>query len=286
LDFNGGMKVTDMLSKLAAAGAKGSRSALTKGGAIARSVLPKTETIDRIREKVKIDHPAALELWASGRQDARVLATMIADARKVTTKHIDDWRKDLTDGVVAASLGGLAARGSVSLEDLSRWCDDPDEWTSVIGWSAVANRVTDERVPDSFLRGRLEQIRVRAGAGADEVSAVMADVLARIGLRPSLLVEAIETADAIIERWDEESGAAKRTAKKKAKKRAIGLGAKAGRSGAKAARSGAKAGPSGPAASAGAKPRVAKNAGKIAGKKAPAKRITKKPAAKAAARRK
>ncbi len=204
------MNVTEMLSKLAEAGVKGSRSIAKKGGEIARGVPPASEILDQIKAKVKIDHNAAMDLWASGRRDARVLATMIADARKITVRHIDDWRKDLTDRVVASSLGELAARGTLPLADIARWCDDPDEWTSVIGWSAVVNRAADPRVSDEFLRGRLNQIRLRAGAGEDSVSAVMADALSVIGQRPSLLPDAIATADAIIDRWEKEAAVRKR----------------------------------------------------------------------------
>jgi hypothetical protein len=195
------MKVTEMLSNLTAAGAKESRKLAAKGNELAKRILPSAEVIDSIRRKVKIDHAAALELWASGRQDARVLATMIADAGKVTSRHVDSWRNDLTDRVVASALGELAARGKVSLKDVSRWCDDEHEWTSVLGWSIVVHQAADPRIPDEFFIERLDQIRDRAGIGSSAVNELMADALALIAERPSLTDEVFGVADDIMERW-------------------------------------------------------------------------------------
>lgn len=213
------MKVTEMLSNLAAAGTKESRKLVAKGNELAKRILPSAEVMDSIRKKVRMDHAAALELWASGRQDARVLATLIADAGKVTSRHVDSWRKDLTDRVVAGALGELAARGKVSLADVSRWCDDDHEWTSVLGWSIVIHHAADPRIPDEFFMERLDQIRDRAGIGSSAVNELMADALAAIGERPSLADEVFGVADDIMERWDAEQPAPAKTAARKATKK-------------------------------------------------------------------
>ena len=197
------MNVTDMLAKLGKTGAKGSMRAVEKGKELVGQLLPPKATIDAIRKRVKVDHDAALELWETGRRDARLLATTIADAGRLTAQHIDAWRKDLGDRVITASLGELAARGTIPLDDVARWCDDEHEWTSVLGWSIVVARAGDPRVSDGFLRGRLERIRERAGVGSVVVNELMADALALIADRDSLKLEVDDTVEAIMDRWNE-----------------------------------------------------------------------------------
>ena len=56
--------------------------------------------LGKLTKKVKRDHDAALELWASGVHDARILATMIADPAQMKSGQIDVWARELDNYVL------------------------------------------------------------------------------------------------------------------------------------------------------------------------------------------
>ena len=47
-----------------------------------------------IAKKTRTDHALALELWATGIHEARILACLVADVKQVTPELMDSWVKD------------------------------------------------------------------------------------------------------------------------------------------------------------------------------------------------
>src|SRR5689334_16737908 len=47
-----------------------------------------------IAKQIGRDHKLAAELWASGIHEARILATIVDDPKKVTRRQMDAWARD------------------------------------------------------------------------------------------------------------------------------------------------------------------------------------------------
>jgi 3-methyladenine DNA glycosylase AlkD len=88
------------------------------------------------------DQALARQLWESRNHDARVLATMIADPKRTDAWLIDRWRHDLNNSVLCDALSALADTAGVSTDHIDRWCAAGDEWTSALGWTLVARRLS------------------------------------------------------------------------------------------------------------------------------------------------
>ena len=57
--------------------------------------------IKKTAKSIKRDHDLALELWATGLQHARLLATLIFDTRQLDQPFIETLAADLNDPAVA-----------------------------------------------------------------------------------------------------------------------------------------------------------------------------------------
>ena len=56
--------------------------------------------IRKIAKEIKKDHKLAIQLFDSGIHEARLLATMIADADKLTESQLEKWVKVLIPGIL------------------------------------------------------------------------------------------------------------------------------------------------------------------------------------------
>jgi 3-methyladenine DNA glycosylase AlkD len=48
-------------------------------------------TLRNLAKRFKLDHELAHQLWASGIHEAKILASMIDDPKKVTKEQMDEW---------------------------------------------------------------------------------------------------------------------------------------------------------------------------------------------------
>ena len=51
--------------------------------------------LNAMKKKLKVNHPLARDLWATGNHDARVLATMIADLQAADGALLEAWASAL-----------------------------------------------------------------------------------------------------------------------------------------------------------------------------------------------
>lgn len=85
------------------------------------------------------DHDLALQLWASGYHEARLLASMVADPALVTRAQMDQWAMDfeswdLCDGVCLNLFGKTTHAMQCALE----WPDRPQEFVRRAGFVMMA----------------------------------------------------------------------------------------------------------------------------------------------------
>jgi 3-methyladenine DNA glycosylase AlkD len=144
--------------------------------------------LGKLRKAIKIDHDLALELWATGNHDARVLATMIADPERIDANTLEAWSKDLDNYVISDALAHLVAASPHASKKMRRWMRSRREWIGRTGWRVLAHvAMGDEEIDDDVLADDLITIEERIHDSKNRVRDSMNGALIAIGLRSSAL---------------------------------------------------------------------------------------------------
>lgn len=145
-----------------------------------------------LAKQVKVDQALALGLWASGVHDARVLATMVADPKRIASAVLDGWAGDLSNRILADALAGLAARSPHAAALSERWIASDQEWIASAGWSLLAARASQpsDALSEADARGWIDTIRTGLPAQPNQVRHAMNNALIALGLRGDSLREA------------------------------------------------------------------------------------------------
>jgi 3-methyladenine DNA glycosylase AlkD len=163
--------------------------------------------LEKLRKKIKTDHHLAEKLWATANHDARILATMIADARQMTDREIENWSKDLNDYVVTDAFARLVALAPAARKKMERWTKSKSEWTGRAGWliaGILANK--DTELTDDYFENQLEIIERDIHSAKNRVRDAMNSALIGIGLRNARLEEKALAAAARIGRVEVDHG--------------------------------------------------------------------------------
>jgi 3-methyladenine DNA glycosylase AlkD len=91
-----------------------------------------------MQKKIKTDHELAQKLWVSGNSDARSLAILIADPKKLTLKEADSWLKDINYYLLSDLLAGLVAKSDFATEAIAKWTKSKKEFIRQCGYNLIA----------------------------------------------------------------------------------------------------------------------------------------------------
>lgn len=125
------------------------------------AVVPQSEhlgvSVARLREigrPFRRDHALALELWASGIHEARILATIIEDPRQITRAQMERWVRDCDNWAVTDALAFVFDRTEFAEEKAHAWSRRKAEFVKRAAFSLVAGMATHRKeLPDDvFLR--------------------------------------------------------------------------------------------------------------------------------------
>lgn len=149
-----------------------------------------------LKKRIKTNHAVALELWATGNHDARVLATMIADPDQMDGKTLDSWVRDLRDYVTTDAFAKMATETSHARKKAATWSRAKSENVAQAGWNIIGNlALSDPSLPDEFFTPYLEQIAANIHSRQNRVKKAMNNALIAIGTRnENLEHEALEIA--------------------------------------------------------------------------------------------
>jgi 3-methyladenine DNA glycosylase AlkD len=137
-----------------------------------------------LKRKIRMDHELAIELWDTGNHDARVLATMIADAERMDDETLGVWLKDLDNYIVTDSFAGLVSRHPRAQELMESWIESDGEWTGRAGWQTLAIlAMRDTDLQDDYFAGHLETIERDIHTRQNRVKDAMNSALIAIGIR-------------------------------------------------------------------------------------------------------
>ncbi len=130
------------------------------------------------------DQQLAEELWATGNNDARVLATIIADPGTMTGKSITAWRTDLDNYVITDAFTGLVARTPHCQKKMEEWTKAKAEWTSRSGFGLLAHlAMRAPELPDEFFEAYLLRIEQEIHTRKNRTRDAMNSALIAIGVR-------------------------------------------------------------------------------------------------------
>ena len=160
-----------------------------------------------LKKKIKTDHELAVALWESGNHDARVLAGMIADPRRLDAETLDAWAKGLRNYVETDVLGGLAVQAPHPRETMARWMASDSEWTAAAGWRILAHVAADgDGLPDEYFERFLTTIERDLHDSPNRVRHQMNGALIAIGIRNPALQKKAEAAAARIGKVEVDHG--------------------------------------------------------------------------------
>jgi 3-methyladenine DNA glycosylase AlkD len=156
--------------------------------------------MDLLAKEIGKDHTLALELWACGVHDARILAGMIDDVRLVTERQMDCWVKDFDNwDVCDGTCCHLFVFAKPAWQKAVSWAGRKKEFEKRAGFALAAYLAyRDKMVPDRQFKRFLRLIEREAHDDRNFVRKAVNWALRNIGKRNSRLNRAaIRTAKKI-----------------------------------------------------------------------------------------
>ena len=143
-----------------------------------------------LARQIKMDQALAVQLWATGNHDARILATLIADPDQFDAKTLDVWSKDLSDYVITDQFAGLVARTRYWQPKAEKWHKARGEWVGRAGWNLIGQlAMHDAALPDTYFEPYLIEIETGIHQQKNRVREAMNNALIAIGIRNVALQE-------------------------------------------------------------------------------------------------
>jgi len=134
------------------------------------------------------NHRLAVLLWASGNHDARLLATMIADAGALTSAELDRWAKELGNYVIADAFSKLVRTSPLIRAKAAAWTTSRNDWIGQVGWNLVAFLALSEvSLTEAEFSRYLETIAKDIHASKNRTRYAMNSALIAIGIRSARL---------------------------------------------------------------------------------------------------
>ncbi|OGM11246.1 DNA alkylation repair protein, partial [Candidatus Woesebacteria bacterium RBG_16_39_8b] len=104
----------------------------------------------KIAKEIGNNHDMAQKLWASGYHEAKILASMIDEADKVTEKQMDAWVSDFDSWDVCDQVCSLFEKTPYAFEKVVEWSKKNEEFVKRAGFALMATIAWhDKDAPDS-----------------------------------------------------------------------------------------------------------------------------------------
>ena len=176
------MTLKETLAELKALGNEKLRQQNKKRGADDNQFGVKLGDIRKVADKIKANHALALELWETANMEARLLATLLVDPKKLSPDEMDKMVRAATIPQVADWLNAYVVKVHPANEELrKKWMQSKDRMAARSGWSLTAGRVA--RSPEGLdLPALLDRIETEMPKAAPETQWTMNTALAQIGI--------------------------------------------------------------------------------------------------------
>ena len=193
------MAVNNVLAKLKQLGTAQNRKVYSRHGVGKNMYGVSFANLNKLAKQIKPNHELAGKLWTTGYHDARVLATMIADPHKMTSRELDAWARDLDNYCLTDCFAGLVSKARHARTKMEKWGKSKGEWTGRAGWGLLAHlAMKDGELTDRYLEQHLATIEREIHSRPNRVRDAMNSALIAIGIRnPKLEKKALAAAKRI-----------------------------------------------------------------------------------------
>jgi len=193
------MTKTEVMKELKANGTAQNRKVYRRHGIRGALFGVSYAALGKLQKKIKIDQSLAEQLWATGNNDARALATMIADPNRIGVGTLNTWAKDVDNRGIAALLSNVAAAAPSAQGRMEKWTASRHEMIACAGWHTLASIARqDNSLPDAYFRRYLATIESKIHTSKNWAKYAMNNALINIGVRnPALEKKAIAAAKRI-----------------------------------------------------------------------------------------
>lgn len=154
--------------------------------------------IRALAKKIKLDHKLAMELWATGNEDARFLAILVMKPKELSAKEMNELVRSMTFTHVAMWLRRYVIRKHPDREKLrEKWMKVKHPMAARMGWALTADRMAKES--DGLdLEALLDRIEAEMGGAPPETQWTMNECLVEIGVHfPKLRKRALAIGEAL-----------------------------------------------------------------------------------------
>jgi 3-methyladenine DNA glycosylase AlkD len=186
------MTVKETLEKLKSMANEKMFAQNVKNGAGKNQFGVKLGDIRELANKIKTNHDLALALWKTENIDARLLATLLIQPKKLSAQELDTLVKSIAFVQEADWLNAYVVKDHPQRESLrEKWMASSNRWAARAGWSLTSGRVARE--PEGLdLTLLLDRIEIEMPTAPREVQWTMNSALAQIGINfPKLRKRAI-----------------------------------------------------------------------------------------------
>jgi 3-methyladenine DNA glycosylase AlkD len=184
------MTAAEVLRELETLGTEQNRKIYRRHGAGDKLYGVSFANITKLQKRIKQDQAMAVELWASGYCEARVLAAQIADPAAMNEQALDAWVKDLDNPMVSDYFSGLLVKTSQARKKTDKWVKSKNEWIGRAGWVTVARLAMEPNdLPNKYFEDYIEIIERDIHESKNRVRQAMNNALIAIGTRNELLEE-------------------------------------------------------------------------------------------------
>lgn len=176
------MTLKEALAQLEALGDEKVRAQNKKRGAGDKQFGVRLGDIRKVAAKIKKDHKLALALWKTGNIDARLLAVLVMEPKKLSADEMDRLERSINFVQEADWLNSYVLKEHLEKEALrQKWMTDDHPWAARAGWSLTSERINKK--PEGLdLPALLDRIEAEMSDAAPEVQWTMNFCLAGIGI--------------------------------------------------------------------------------------------------------
>lgn len=182
------MKCQALLKELESLGSEQTRKTYRRHGVDTPQFGVSYKSFGILKKRLKVNHPLALELWATGNHDARVLATMIADVGALTAAQAESMVKDVSNAPITDALAGLVGRSRVARQKAEKWVRSKKELIGRAGWQVLCRLALDDKeLDDDYFAAYLPTIEAGIHMAANRTRDAMNMAVIAIGVRSAAL---------------------------------------------------------------------------------------------------
>ena len=190
------MDLQGTLETLRSLGKEQNRKIYRRHGAGENQFGVSIANIRKLAKQIKRDQDLADSLWRTGNQDARTLATLIADPKAMTADDLDAWASTLDYYMVTDMFAGNVVANTPYIgAKADEWTGSDAEFVAEAGWNLIAIlAMRDTTLPDAYFEARLERIEREVHAALNRARYAMNGALIAIGMRNARLRALAEAA--------------------------------------------------------------------------------------------